>query len=73
MQLGAHVLASGLFVAPMAGVTDSPFRRLARRYGAALRRLACATESAQAQLAAVRRFCDALAWQGAQRAPEEAA
>jgi tRNA-dihydrouridine synthase B len=36
MQLGAHVLASRLFVAPMAGVTDQPFRRLARRYGAAL-------------------------------------
>ncbi|MEW5863977.1 MAG: tRNA dihydrouridine synthase DusB [Pseudomonadota bacterium] len=36
MQLGAHVLASRVFAAPMAGVTDQPFRRLARRYGAAL-------------------------------------
>jgi tRNA-dihydrouridine synthase B len=39
MKIGAHVLASGtaaVFVAPMAGITDRPFRRLARRYGAAL-------------------------------------
>ena len=36
MQLGAHVLRSGLFVAPMAGVTDRPFRALCRRYGAGL-------------------------------------
>src|SRR3954467_759221 len=36
MRIGAHVLRSGLFVAPMAGVTDRPFRRLARRYGAAV-------------------------------------
>ena len=36
MKLGAHVLPSAVFVAPMAGITDRPFRRLARRYGAAL-------------------------------------
>jgi len=36
MKIGAHVLRSGLFVAPMAGITDRPFRRLARRYGAAV-------------------------------------
>src|SRR5687767_11311668 len=36
MRIGAHALRSGLFVAPMAGITDRPFRRLARRYGAAL-------------------------------------
>src|SRR4030088_1249442 len=36
MRIGAHVLRSGLFVAPMAGITDRPFRRLARRYGAAM-------------------------------------
>ena len=36
MQLGAHVLRNGLFVAPMAGVTDQPFRSLCRRYGAGL-------------------------------------
>ncbi len=36
MQIGAHVLRNGLFVAPMAGVTDRPFRILARRYGAGL-------------------------------------
>jgi tRNA-dihydrouridine synthase B len=36
MRLGAHVLRNGLFVAPMAGVTDRPFRALCRRYGAGL-------------------------------------
>jgi tRNA-dihydrouridine synthase B len=36
MQLGVHVLRNGLFVAPMAGVTDRPFRTLCRRFGAAL-------------------------------------
>src|SRR5438067_12065687 len=36
MNIGAHALPSAVFVAPMAGITDRPFRRLARRYGAAL-------------------------------------
>src|SRR3954452_10945659 len=36
MRIGAHILRNGLFVAPMAGITDRPFRRLARRYGAGL-------------------------------------
>ena len=36
MRIGAHALCNGLFVAPMAGITDRPFRRLARRFGAAL-------------------------------------
>ena len=36
MQLGAHVLRNGLVVAPMAGVTDRPFRSLCRRFGASL-------------------------------------
>ena len=36
MQLGAHLLRNGLFVAPMAGVTDRPFRTLCRRFGAGL-------------------------------------
>jgi len=36
MQIGAHVLRNALFVAPMAGVTDRPFRLLARRFGAGL-------------------------------------
>ena len=36
MQLGRHALRNGLFVAPMAGVTDQPFRTLCRRFGAAL-------------------------------------
>jgi tRNA-dihydrouridine synthase B len=34
MQIGAHALPNTLFVAPMAGVTDRPFRRLARALGA---------------------------------------
>src|SRR3954466_10558299 len=36
MRIGAHILRNGLFVAPMAGITDRPFRRLARRFGAGL-------------------------------------
>ncbi|HUQ74326.1 MAG TPA: tRNA dihydrouridine synthase DusB [Burkholderiales bacterium] len=40
MKIGAYVLpnseAAAVFVAPMAGITDRPFRRLARRFGAAL-------------------------------------
>ena len=36
MKIGAHQLRNGLFVAPMAGITDRPFRRIARRMGAAL-------------------------------------
>jgi tRNA-dihydrouridine synthase B len=35
MKIGAHPLRNGLFVAPMAGITDRPFRRIARRMGAA--------------------------------------
>src|SRR4051794_7436824 len=36
MKIGAYALPNRVFVAPMAGITDRPFRRLARRYGAAL-------------------------------------
>src|SRR6187397_1903143 len=36
VRIGAHALRNGLFVAPMAGVTDRPFRTLCRRFGAAL-------------------------------------
>jgi tRNA-dihydrouridine synthase B len=36
MQIGTHVLRNRLFVAPMAGVTDRPFRQLCRRFGAGL-------------------------------------
>src|SRR5439155_752460 len=40
MKIGAYALpesnTAAVFVAPMAGITDRPFRRLARRYGAAL-------------------------------------
>ena len=36
MLIGAHELHNGLFVAPMAGVTDRPFRALCRRFGAGL-------------------------------------
>ena len=34
MRIGSHELTNRLFVAPMAGVTDRPFRRLCRRLGA---------------------------------------
>ncbi len=36
MRIGPYTLANRLVLAPMAGVTDRPFRRLCRRYGAAL-------------------------------------
>ena len=36
MQIGPYSLANPLILAPMAGITDRPFRRLCRRYGAAL-------------------------------------
>ncbi|MBS0402834.1 MAG: tRNA dihydrouridine synthase DusB [Proteobacteria bacterium] len=34
MQIGPYTLANALFVAPMAGVTDRPFRQLCRAFGA---------------------------------------
>ncbi len=34
MKIGPFVLANRLFVAPMAGVTDRPFRQLCREFGA---------------------------------------
>ncbi len=34
MRIGSHALPNGLVVAPMAGVTDRPFRQLCRRLGA---------------------------------------
>jgi tRNA-dihydrouridine synthase B len=34
MRIGTHVLRNNVFVAPMAGVTDRPFRKLAKRFGA---------------------------------------
>ena len=36
MQIGAHVLRNNLLVAPMAGVTDRPFRQLCKKFGAGL-------------------------------------
>jgi tRNA-dihydrouridine synthase B len=36
MQIGRHVLRNGLIVAPMAGVTDRPFRQLCKAMGAGL-------------------------------------
>jgi len=36
MQIGSHILANHTVVAPMAGVTDRPFRQLCKRMGAAL-------------------------------------
>ena len=34
MQIGPYALPNTLFVAPMAGVTDRPFRQLCRQFGA---------------------------------------
>lgn len=34
MLIGQHILSNQLFVAPMAGVTDRPFRQLCKRLGA---------------------------------------
>ena len=36
MQIGPYLLENTLVVAPMAGVTDRPFRKLCRRFGAGL-------------------------------------
>ena len=36
MHIGQHALRNNLFVAPMAGVTDRPFRQLCKRFGAGL-------------------------------------
>ncbi|NBV02310.1 MAG: tRNA dihydrouridine synthase DusB, partial [Burkholderiaceae bacterium] len=34
MKIGSHELSNQLFVAPMAGVTDRPFRQLCKKLGA---------------------------------------
>lgn len=36
MQIGPYKIENNLFLAPMAGVTDRPFRQLCRRFGAGL-------------------------------------
>jgi tRNA-dihydrouridine synthase B len=36
LRIGAHALAGRVLLAPMAGVTDAPFRALCREFGAAL-------------------------------------
>lgn len=36
MQIGPYSLTGRLILAPMAGITDRPFRRICRHYGAAL-------------------------------------
>jgi tRNA-dihydrouridine synthase B len=36
MRIGPHVLRNNLFVAPMAGVSDRPFRQLCKKFGAAM-------------------------------------
>ena len=59
-QIGPHTIAARAFLAPMAGITDLPFRRMANRYGAGLvvsEMIACewlAGGSAEAQLRAER-------------------
>jgi tRNA-dihydrouridine synthase B len=36
MQIGSHILANQLILAPMAGVTDRPFRQLCKKLGAGM-------------------------------------
>ena len=36
MKIGSHQLDNNLILAPMAGVTDRPFRQLCRAHGAGL-------------------------------------
>src|SRR5437773_11164510 len=36
MRIGSRTLRNNLFVAPMAGVTDRPFRQLCKRFGAGM-------------------------------------
>jgi tRNA-dihydrouridine synthase B len=36
VKIGPHTLTSPVYVAPMAGVTDAPFRKIAREFGAGL-------------------------------------
>ncbi len=36
LKIGPHVLANRAFLAPMSGVSDLPFRKLAARFGAGL-------------------------------------
>ena len=36
MRIGPHLLRNNLIVAPMAGVTDRPFRQLCKRFGAGM-------------------------------------
>ena len=36
MQIGPHALKNNLIVAPMAGVTDRPFRQLCKAMGAGM-------------------------------------
>ena len=36
MKIGPHELRNNLFVAPMAGVTDRPFRQLCKKFGAGM-------------------------------------
>lgn len=60
LQIGPHQISARAFLAPMAGITDLPFRRMANRYGAGLvvsEMIACewlANGSAEAQLRAER-------------------
>jgi len=58
LLIGPHEISARAFLAPMAGITDLPFRRMANRYGAGLvvsEMIACewlANGSAEAQLRA---------------------
>ncbi|MBQ6529458.1 MAG: tRNA-dihydrouridine synthase, partial [Clostridia bacterium] len=36
MKIGTLITENNIFLAPMAGITDLPFRKICRRYGASL-------------------------------------
>ncbi|MDX1730915.1 MAG: tRNA-dihydrouridine synthase, partial [Aurantimonas coralicida] len=36
LHVGGHRLANRVFLAPLSGISDVPFRRLARRFGAGM-------------------------------------
>jgi tRNA-dihydrouridine synthase len=62
IKIGCYTLPSNVVLAPMAGVTDRPFRILCRRFGAGL--------AASEMLSADVRLWDTAAWtMQASRAP----
>jgi len=59
MQIGCHTIPNRLIAAPMAGVTDRPFRQLCKRLGAGMAVSEMVTaNSALWNTAKTRRRCD---------------